>query len=80
VRELREDPWERVRLVTKEITKTPLRVISGPVNSFEYNPPSMFRLFLERMAAYGIREARTSDEWNDYESWNSASASPIPWA
>ena len=24
VRELREDPWERVRLVTKEITKTPL--------------------------------------------------------
>ncbi|MBI2180450.1 MAG: biotin carboxyl carrier protein, partial [Deltaproteobacteria bacterium] len=25
--------------------------------------------FLERMAAYGIREARTSDEWNDYESW-----------
>ena len=69
VRELREDPWERVRLVTKEITKTPLRVISGPVNSFEYNPPSMFRLFLERMAAYEIREARTSDAWNDYESW-----------
>jgi oxaloacetate decarboxylase alpha subunit len=69
VRELKEDPWERVRLVTKEITKTPLRVISGPVNSFEYNPPSMFRLFLERMAAHGVREARTSDEWNDYESW-----------
>ncbi len=69
VRELREDPWERVRLVSKLITKTPLRVISGPVNSFEYNPPSMFCLFLERMAAYGIREARTSDEWNDYESW-----------
>ncbi len=69
VRELKEDPWERVRLVTKEITKTPLRVIAGPVNSFEYNPPSMFRLFMERMAAYGVREARTSDEWNDLESW-----------
>jgi len=69
VRELKEDPWERVRLVAKKITRTPLRVISGPVNSFEYNPPSMFRLFMERMAAHGIREARTSDEWNDYESW-----------
>jgi oxaloacetate decarboxylase alpha subunit len=69
VRELREDPWERVRLVAQKITKTPLRVIAGPVNSFEYNPPSMYRLFMERMAAYGIREARTSDEWNDFESW-----------
>ena len=55
VRELKEDPWERVRLVAKKITRTPLRVISGPVNSFEYNPPSMFRLFMERMAAHGIR-------------------------
>src|SRR5262245_33132695 len=42
VRELKEDPWERVRLVAKEITKTPLRVIAGRVNTFEYNPPSMY--------------------------------------
>ena len=69
VRELKEDPWERIRLITGQITKTPLRVIAGPVNSFEYNPPCMYRMFLERMAAYGVREARTSDEWNDYESW-----------
>ena len=69
VRELKEDPWERVRLITGKITKTPLRVIAGPVNSFEYNPPCMYRMFLERMAAYGVCEARTSDEWNDYESW-----------
>jgi oxaloacetate decarboxylase (Na+ extruding) subunit alpha len=69
VRELREDPWERVRLVAKEITKTPLRVIAGRVNTFEYNPPSMYWLFIERMFANGIREARISDEWNDYEGW-----------
>ena len=69
VRELKEDPWERVRLITGKITKTPLRVIAGPVNSFEYNPPCMYKMFLERMAAYDVREARTSDEWNDYESW-----------
>ena len=69
VRELREDPWERVRLVSKLITKTPLRLIAGRVNTFEYNPPSMYRLFVERMFANGIREARISDEWNDYEGW-----------
>ncbi|MBF8253933.1 MAG: Pyruvate carboxyltransferase domain-containing protein, partial [Deltaproteobacteria bacterium] len=69
VRELREDPWERVRLVSKLITKTPLRLIAGRVNTFEYNPPSMYRLFVERMSANGIREARISDEWNDYEGW-----------
>jgi len=49
VRELREDPWEHVRLVAKEITKTPLRLIAGRVNTFEYNPPSMYRLFVEHM-------------------------------
>src|SRR5678816_2559711 len=45
VRELKEDPWERVRLISKVITKTPLRLIAGRVNTFEYNPPSMYRLF-----------------------------------
>src|SRR4026208_755936 len=69
VRGLREDPGERVRLVSKIITKTPLRLIAGRVNTFEYNPPSMYRLFVERMSANGIREARISDEWNDYEGW-----------
>jgi oxaloacetate decarboxylase alpha subunit len=69
VRDLKEDPWERVRLVAKEITKTPLRLIAGRVNTFEYNPPCMYRLFVERMFANGIREARISDEWNDYEGW-----------
>lgn len=69
VRELKEDPWERVRLVAKKITRTPLRVIAGRVNTFEYNPLCMYRLFMERMAANGIREARISEEWNDYEGW-----------
>src|SRR3970040_1608812 len=69
VRELREDPWERVRLISKLITKTPLRLIAGRVNTFEYNPPSTYRLFVERTFANGSIEARISDEWNDYEGW-----------
>jgi oxaloacetate decarboxylase (Na+ extruding) subunit alpha len=69
VRELKEDPWERVRLVAKRITKTPLRVIAGRVNTFGFNPLSMYRVFMERMAANGIRQARISEEWNDFSGW-----------
>jgi oxaloacetate decarboxylase alpha subunit len=69
VRELKEDPWERVRLVAKQITKTPLRLIAGRVNTFEITPHSVYRLFMERMAANGMRQARISDEWNDFEGW-----------
>ena len=29
----------------------------------------MYRLFLERMAANGIRQARISEEWNDFSGW-----------
>src|SRR5919205_1663636 len=46
VRELKEDPWERVRLVSKEITKTSLRGIAGRGHTFEEKPPSMYRLFI----------------------------------
>ncbi|MEK7229419.1 MAG: hypothetical protein AAB154_05175 [Candidatus Binatota bacterium] len=69
VRELKEDPWERVRLIAKRVTKTPLRLIAGRVNTFEITPHSVYRLFLERMAANGLRQARISDEWNDLSSW-----------
>ncbi|MBI4526435.1 MAG: hypothetical protein HY695_21770 [Deltaproteobacteria bacterium] len=69
VRELKEDPWERVRLVAKRITKTPLRLIAGRVNTFEITPQCMYRLFIDRMAANGLRQARISDEWNDLSSW-----------
>ena len=69
VRELKENPWERVRLVSQKIKKTPLRLIAGRVNAFEITPQSVYQLFLERMAANGLREARISDEWNNFGSW-----------
>ena len=69
VRELKEDPWERIRSVAKRITHTPLRLIAGRVNAFEITPVSVYRLFLERMAANGMRQARISDEWNDLSGW-----------
>lgn len=69
VRDLRDDPWERVREVAKRITKTPLRLLAGRVNAFQITPVSIYRLYMERMAANGLRQARISDEWNDPESW-----------
>ena len=69
VRELKEDPWARVRLMSQRITHTPLRLNAGRFSAFDITPKSMYRLFMERMAANGIREARISEEWNDLEGW-----------
>ncbi len=69
VRELKEDPWARVRLMRERITNTPLRLNAGRFSAFDLTPRSMYRLFMERMAANGIREARISEEWNELEGW-----------
>jgi oxaloacetate decarboxylase alpha subunit len=69
VRELREDPWERIRRVAERAPNTPLRLIAGRVNTFGFDPPAMYELFIERMAANGIRQARISEPWNDLPGW-----------
>jgi oxaloacetate decarboxylase (Na+ extruding) subunit alpha len=69
VRELREDPWERIRRVAERARNTPLRLIAGRVNTFGFDPPAMYELFIERMAANGIRQARISEPWNDLPGW-----------
>ena len=69
VRELKEDQWARVKLMSQRITHTPLRLNAGRFSAFDLTPRSMYRLFMERMAANGIREARISEEWNELEGW-----------
>ena len=69
VRELKEDPWARVKLMSRRITHTPLRLNAGRFSAFDITPKSMYRLFMERMAANGIREARISEEWNELDGW-----------
>jgi oxaloacetate decarboxylase (Na+ extruding) subunit alpha len=69
VRELKEDPWARVKLMRQRIMRTPLRLNAGRFSAFDLTPRSMYRLFMERMAANGIREARISEEWNELEGW-----------
>ena len=65
VRELREDPWERLRLVSQQITKTPLRAIRNRYTAaFHITPRSISNLWLERLVANGVKEVRISDPSN----------------
>jgi oxaloacetate decarboxylase alpha subunit len=69
VRELKEDPWERLRLVRERITETPLRTIVGPYPAFEFAPPILLRIRLRCEARAGIRQARISHDWNQAAQW-----------
>jgi len=66
VRELREDPWERIRLLSKKITKTPLTLMMHySIAAFDLTPFSILKLWMERLAANGIRRVQLMDPAND---------------
>ena len=70
VRELREDPWERIDLVRQRIQKTPLRIIrSRYLAAFHITPRSIDDLWYKRVAAHGIRQTRISDPSNTAAGW-----------
>ena len=66
VRELREDPWERIRLLSGRITKTPLTLMMHySIAAFDITPFSILKLWMERIAANGIRRLQLMDPAND---------------
>jgi len=66
VRELREDPWDRIRLLSKRITKTPLTLMMHySIAGFDLTPFSILKLWMERLAANGIRRVQLMDPAND---------------
>ena len=69
VRDLKNDPWDRVRRLVKAAPVTPLRVITSRHLTFEYSPPEIDRLFVERLAANGVRQVRISDPSNTAANW-----------
>jgi len=73
VRDLKDDLWERARLVAKRVKHTPLRSIrSRSMLAFQISPPVITDLWLERLAANGITELRTSDPSNTPQYWAEA--------
>jgi len=69
IKELREDPWERYRLVIPKFTRTPLRLIHGTRSGFAVYPEALHQLYDTCMAKAGVTEVRISDSWNDPADW-----------
>ncbi len=69
LRYLREDPWERIRLLAEALPKTPLRALirSKSLTSFNIVPDSVIELWIKRCAANGIRHLMIFDALHD---WN----------
>ncbi len=67
VRYLREDPWERMRILSGWVRKTPLIVHhrGQSLFTFELFPDDVVELTAERMIANGIRYHTTYDALND---------------
>jgi oxaloacetate decarboxylase (Na+ extruding) subunit alpha len=73
VRDLKDDPWERIRLLARRIKRTPLRSIrSRSMLAFQITAPAISDLWLERLAANGVQELRTSDPSNTPKYWREA--------
>jgi len=67
VRELREDPWERLRMLTGHM-RTPGRAIrTRHITAFHPNPRAISQMWMRRLAANGIRQVRISDPSNTVE-------------
>jgi oxaloacetate decarboxylase alpha subunit len=67
VRYLREDPWERMRILSGWITETPLIVMTRGQSlfTFEFFPDDIVELTAERIFANGMRYHTPYDALND---------------
>jgi oxaloacetate decarboxylase alpha subunit len=66
IRELNEDPWDRVRSVSKIIKNTPLSLMMHcSITAFDVTPLPLLKLWLERIAANGINRLQLMEPSND---------------
>jgi oxaloacetate decarboxylase alpha subunit len=74
LRYLRENPWERIRLIAEAMPKTPISALirSKSLTSFNIVPDSVIDLWIRRCAANGIRRLMIFDALHD---WNNLSKS-----
>lgn len=69
VRYLKEDPWERMRLMSQRITNTPLSSFTRSKNlvAFDVLPDDIVELWVQRLVANGFKEVGTFDGLNDVD-------------
>ncbi len=58
IRELKDDPFERLRLLAERVPATPLRVTGSRINTFGFDPRVMYQLYLDLVARNGVKQAR----------------------
>ncbi|HTN72711.1 MAG TPA: carboxyltransferase [Methylomirabilota bacterium] len=76
IRDLKENPWERIRLVAEKVKETPLRAVRNRyMAAFQITPSSISDLWLERMFANGVCEIRLSDPSNNAVHWKKIASS-----
>ncbi len=68
LRYLRENPWERIRLLAKAMPKTPLSglIRSKSLTSFNIVPDAVIELWIRRCAANGLRRLMIFDALHDW--------------
>lgn len=67
VRDLHEDPWERIRLAAQKIRSTPLAVMQQcSITGFGIVPKCLVALWMQRLAANGIRRVHLMEASNDF--------------
>lgn len=69
VRYLKEDPWERVKLMCEKITHTPMQssIRSKSLTGFDVVPDDILLLWTERLLANGLRRVRAFDALADLD-------------
>jgi pyruvate/oxaloacetate carboxyltransferase len=67
IRYLREDPWERLRLLKRHVRKTPLQMLLRGQNIVGYKnyPDDVVKKFVEKAAENGVDIFRIFDALND---------------
>lgn len=70
VRDLKEDPWQRLRVLRDGLPDTRRRFIRGRnIGTFQVFPDAVEHLWTERLAANGVSELRISDSSNTPARW-----------
>ncbi|MEK7876142.1 MAG: pyruvate carboxylase subunit B [Pseudomonadota bacterium] len=69
VRYLKEDPWQRLRLMRQKVTRTRMQSVmrSKSLLSFDVQPDDVNYLWLECLAKNGIRRVRAIDGLSDLD-------------
>lgn len=66
IRDLRQNPWDWLKMGTKAIKNTPLRLHGGYKVGISQVPDSVSQLMVKYVIDHGVNAVRLSDWWNDF--------------